>query len=93
MIDEDSAFEDVLELAAASGISVNFSAGDCGDNTYVTQKCTAPRPSSPATDYPSSSSYVTAIGATALFVNNNYRYAFETVWGTVRNIDNTYVSG
>ncbi|WP_133134984.1 S53 family peptidase [Legionella rowbothamii] len=84
----DPALESTLELAAAAGISVNFSSGDCGDNTYPTaSKCNG---SGPLTvNYPSSSAYVTAVGATALFVDANYRYAFETVWGTVRSISGT----
>ncbi|CAM4443140.1 MAG: hypothetical protein LEGION0403_FIIPPAGN_00140 [Legionella sp.] len=87
----DPALESTLELAAAAGISVNFSSGDCGDNTYPTaSKCSGAWPSSPLTvNYPSSSAYVTAVGATALFVDANYRYAFETVWGTVRSISGT----
>ncbi|MCW8398651.1 S53 family peptidase [Legionella sp. PATHC038] len=87
----DPSFEHTLELAAAAGISVNFSSGDCGDNTYITEKkCTPPRPPSPTVDYPSSSAYVTAVGATALFVDTNYRYAFETVWGSVKNDSGSY---
>lgn len=82
----DPALENALISAAASGISVNFSSGDCGDNTYTTTgKCTGTGSSSLAVNYPSSSIYVTAVGATALFVDNKYRYAFETVWGTVKN--------
>lgn len=80
----DPALESLLQLAAASGISVNFSSGDCGDNTYSTaSKCNA---GPLAVNYPSSSAYVTAVGATALFVDNKYRYAFETVWGTVKTV-------
>ena len=82
----DTTLEPVLELAAAAGISVDFSSGDCGDNTYPTSsKCSGYWPSSPTVNYPSSSAYVTAVGATALFVDTNYRYAFETVWGTVKS--------
>ena len=73
-------------MASAAGISVNFSSGDCGDNTYSTKKCSGTWPSPLAVNYPSSSAYVTAVGATALFVDTNYSYAFETVWGTVRNL-------
>ncbi|MDR3441658.1 MAG: S53 family peptidase [Legionella sp.] len=83
----DAALESTLQLAAASGISVNFSSGDCGDNTYTNSgKCNGTWPSAPTVNYPSSSAYVTAVGATALFVDNKYRYAFETVWGTVRSL-------
>lgn len=86
----DVALESSLELAAAAGISVNFSSGDCGDNTYTNDnKCTGNPMSPPTVNYPASSAYVTAIGATALFVDNNYRYAFETVWGTVKTRHST----
>lgn len=80
----DPTLETALGAAAAAGISVNFSSGDCGDNTYPTAKKCTGSASSPKTEYPSSSAYVTAIGATALFVDANYQYAFETVWGTVK---------
>ncbi|CAM2876418.1 serine protease, subtilase family [Legionella steigerwaltii] len=87
----DTSFEQTLQLAATAGISVNFSSGDCGDNTYITEKkCTPPRSPSPTVEYPSSSAYVTAVGATALFVDTNYRYAFETVWGSVKNVNGNY---
>lgn len=87
----DVALESALEVAAAAGVSVNFSSGDCGDNTYTTDgKCNGTWPSSsPKVNYPSSSAYVTAVGATALFVDKNYRYAFETVWGTVKTKNST----
>ncbi len=84
----DNSFESILELAAAAGVSVNFSSGDCGDNTYSTQKkCSGSPLSLPSVDYPSSSAYVTAVGATALFVDTSYRYAFETVWGAVKTVN------
>lgn len=83
----DVALETSIELAAAAGISVNFSSGDCGDNTYTNAgKCNGSSSMPPSVNYPSSSAYVTAVGATALFVDNNYRYAFETVWGTVKSV-------
>lgn len=86
----DVALESSLELAAAAGISVNFSSGDCGDNTYTNDKKCTGNPMSPRTvNYPASSAYVTAVGATSLFVDNNYRYAFETVWGTVKTLHST----
>lgn len=80
----DDALEGLLLAAAAGGVSVNFSSGDCGDNTYITSKKCTGSSADPTTNYPASSPYVTAVGATAMFVDNNYRYAFETVWGTVR---------
>lgn len=87
----DAALESSLQLAAAAGISVNFSSGDCGDNTYTNAgKCDGSWPSLPTVNYPSSSAYVTAVGATALFVDNHYRYAFETVWGTVESVGGVF---
>ncbi len=84
----NSLLESSLQLAAAHGISVNFSSGDCGDNAYDNHKKCQNSSSSPLTvNYPASSAYVTAIGGTSLFVNTNYRYAFETVWGSVKTID------
>lgn len=99
--DRDDLLEQNLALAAAAGISVDFSSGDCGDNTYTTpvdpttgkSKCNAHAQA--AVNYPSSSAYVTAVGATSLFVDSSYHYAFETVWGTVRSVNNvlTYSGG
>lgn len=90
---QDASLEAELALASANGITVNFSSGDCGDNTYITTKCKVPRASTPTVDYPSSSDYVTAVGATALFVDTQYRYAFETVWGSVDYKDSQYNYG
>ncbi|WP_454783237.1 S53 family peptidase [Legionella sp. WA2022007384] len=88
----DTSLEQTLKLAAAAGISVNFSSGDCGDFTYSTQKkCTGTWPSPPKVNYPASSAYATAVGATALFVDKKYRYAFETVWGSVKASKGSYV--
>ncbi|KTD01283.1 S53 family peptidase [Fluoribacter gormanii] len=90
----DTSLEQTLKLAAAAGISVNFSSGDCGDFTYSTQKkCTGIWTSPPKVNYPASSAYATAVGATALFVDVNYRYAFETVWGSVKASQGTYAYG
>ncbi|WP_454785957.1 S53 family peptidase [Legionella sp. WA2024007413] len=88
----DTSLEQTLKLAAAAGLSVNFSSGDCGDFTYSTQKkCTGTWPSPPKVNYPASSAYATAVGATALFVDKKYNYAFETVWGSVKASKGSYV--
>jgi subtilase family serine protease len=89
----DSSLEDNLLLAASSGISVDFSSGDCGDNTYEDNgKCQVSY-DSPIVNYPSSSAYVTAVGASAIFVDNSYNYAFETVWGSIYSDNTTYNFG
>lgn len=89
---QDPGLEATLMLAAVYGISVNFSTGDCGDNTYIKAgRCEAPRPSSPQVNYPSISDFVTAVSATSVFVDANDQYAFETVWGNVTNKNGSYV--
>lgn len=95
--DYDATLELSLQTAAAFGISVNFSSGDCGDNTYVgpvnhhtgSQKCSNPQ-SSQAVNYPGSSAYVTAVGATSIFVDQFYNYAYESVWGSVKHNDEVH---
>jgi subtilase family serine protease len=79
-----------LQIAAASGLSFNFSSGDCGDNTYTSSGwgCAA---QSLSVLLPASSPFVTAIGGTSLFVDNSYTYAFESGWGTYLN--SAFVSG
>ncbi len=74
--------EAILETAATHGISFNFSSMDCGDNTYNSSwPCTA-ESGQPTVDYPASSLYTTAVGGSSLFVDNQWNYAFETVWGS-----------
>lgn len=74
-----------LQLSAAQGLSVNFAAGDCGDQTYNSSwTCTA-MGVQPSVQYPVSSAYVTAVSGTSLFVDNQWNYAFETGWGTLVN--------
>ena len=72
-----------LQIAAASGISFDFSTGDCGDNNYTSLSGGCPKQSTQlSVQYPASSEFVTAVGGTSLFVNNSYAYAFESGWGT-----------
>ena len=75
------AMETALQTAAAFGISFNFSTGDCGDGTYNSSwTCTAGAEAS--VEFPASSAYVTAVGGTSVFVDNNWNYAFESLWGS-----------
>lgn len=67
-------FNDVLMVAAAEGISVNFASGDSGD-WYALEGFTD-------VSYPASSDYATAVGGTSLFLNRNKTMAFQTGWGT-----------
>jgi subtilase family serine protease len=66
--------ERIFMQAAAQGIGLDFSSGDSGDelaNTGVQ-----------SVDYPASSPWVTAVGGTSLFLNDDNSYDFETGWGT-----------
>ncbi len=66
-------FDATLMLAAAEGISVNFSSGDYGD--------WSPMEGYTDVSYPASSPYATAIGGTSLFLNKNKTLGFQTGWG------------
>lgn len=74
-----------LEAVAALGLSINFAAGDCGDQTYNSSWTCTQLSTTPSIQYPVSSPYVTAVSGTSLFVDNNWHYAFETGWGTLVN--------
>ena len=64
----------IVSVAAAFGISVNFSSGDCGD--FVPCGLPAPDVSFPA-DLPSA----TSIGGTSLSLKKNRTIDFQTGWG------------
>jgi subtilase family serine protease len=70
-------FDNVLMMAAATGIGVQFSAGDDGDNFHVTGLVTP--------DYPASSPYVTAVGGTSLAVGYTGAKLFEAGWSTSKS--------
>ncbi len=74
-----------LQTAAAMGLSINFAAGDCGAQTYHSLWPCSKASSGLSIGYPVSSTYVTAVAGTSLFVDNNYNYAFESGWGTFKN--------
>ncbi|MDR3441630.1 MAG: S53 family peptidase [Legionella sp.] len=79
-----------LATAAAKGFSINFSTGDCGDQTYNSDGCSKIA-ASPTVAYPATSGYVTAVGGTSLFVDTNWNYAFETGWGS--QVNGTFDTG
>ena len=66
--------EDTLIQAAIEGIGVYFSSGDNGDESSRFGFAT--------TEWPTSSPWVTAVGGTALGVDQNNQRAIETGWGT-----------
>jgi subtilase family serine protease len=73
-------FQQTLIQAAAEGIGVYFSSGDNGDETTNMGYTTV--------DWPASSPWVTAVGGTALAVDQSNTRVFETGWGTANyNVD------
>lgn len=74
-----------LAFAATQGLSINFAAGDCGDQTYNSSWTCSKLSNTPSVQYPVSSAYVTAVSGTSLFVDSNWSYAFESGWGTLVN--------
>jgi subtilase family serine protease len=71
---ENESYDQILEIAAAKGISFHFSTGDSGDNGLGNPIGAA--------GVPSNSPHATAIGGTSI-VNNIYGSGSETLgWGT-----------
>ena len=70
----------IIELAAASGISVDISSGDSGDYTDALPGIT------PAVSYPASSQYATAVGGTTLALNGSNAIKWQAGWGTNTNL-------
>jgi subtilase family serine protease len=67
----------ILEQAAAEGIDVNFSSGDCGDESVQIPGCAGFK----TVDFPASSPFATGIGGTSLALNSDNTIAFQTGWG------------
>jgi len=70
--------DDMLTMAAGTGISVLFSSGDNGDE-FTTLGFTSP-------DYPASSPWVTAVGGTTLQIGATGQRTGETGWSTDRSL-------
>ncbi len=70
-----TSWDEICELAAFEGISVNFSSGDSGD--FALQEDGTTDVSSPA-----SSPYATAVGGTSAAFNPVDGTVFQTGWGT-----------
>jgi len=69
-----------LQSAASMGVSVDISSGDCGNN-----KGFSSAQNERSVNYPSSSPWVTAVGATALFFDSYGNYSKEVGWGNMLN--------
>jgi subtilase family serine protease len=72
------AFDNVLLMAAGTGIGVQFSAGDNGDE-FTTLGMTV-------ADYPSSSPYTTSVGGTSLQVGKGNARIGELGWSTSKSV-------
>lgn len=67
-------FEQVLKKAAATGLAVNFSTGDGGDEGTGA-------PNAGGQSYPATSAYVTAVGGTSIGIPNGSSAGAEVGWG------------
>jgi subtilase family serine protease len=76
--------DDILQMAAGTGISVLFSSGDGGDD-FTSVGFTTP-------DYPASSPWVSAVGGTTLEIGAAGRRLDEDGWSTGRSFECTSVT-
>ncbi len=65
--------DQVLMLANAAGIAVNFASGDAGNETYDLGYQDV--------NYPASSPYATAVGGVSVALDRNHHIQFQTSWG------------
>jgi subtilase family serine protease len=72
------AFDDILLMAGGTGIGVQFSAGDEGDEFSTLGRTLA--------DYPASSPYATSVGGTSLQINKRNRRIGEVGWSTSKSV-------
>ena len=72
-----NAYDDIFMLAATTGMTVQFSSGDNGDNYDLFGFSSA--------DYPTESPYVTSVGGTSLQVGSNGQRIGELGWATGRS--------
>ena len=80
LLDDSStrqAFDDEFMLADSTGITVNFSTGDDGDNFDVLGVSAA--------DYPASSPFVTSVGGTTMQVGSSGARTGDLGWATGRS--------
>jgi subtilase family serine protease len=78
LIDEDPAEltvqNDLCEMGASLGVSVNFSSADNGDYLLTYGVTTVAMPAA--------APYATGVGGTSMFLNQNYSIMTQTGWGT-----------
>ncbi|MFL6061498.1 MAG: protease pro-enzyme activation domain-containing protein [Marmoricola sp.] len=74
---------DVFIQAAATGISLFFSSGDCADESVDSASCPAGPVATP--DWPASSPWVTAVGGTSMGIGADNNRIFELGWETAKS--------
>jgi subtilase family serine protease len=79
-----AAYNEFYQLAAAQGVTVLAAAGDNGSQNAATYSETLGGPTSyytfPTVNFPASSPWVTGVGGTALYLDADDNYLYETVW-------------
>jgi subtilase family serine protease len=75
-------YDQVLMQAAAEGIEMNFSSGDCGADIPGTPCAANDLTSQPQSDWPSSSKWATSVGGTSLAIGKHGQVEWNTAWGT-----------
>jgi subtilase family serine protease len=83
-----AAYDQVFQMGAAEGIAFDFSSGDCMNNDAYSVSSGLncdPTVSRASVDWPTSSSWVTSVGGTALALNKQGGYSFETAMGDNRS--------
>lgn len=76
-----TAYDDIFMLADSSGITIQFSSGDDGDNFPIIGLSSA--------NYPSESPYVTAVGGTSLQIGSKGQQTGQLGWATGRSFECT----
>jgi subtilase family serine protease len=76
-----TAYDDLFMLADATGMTVQFSSGDSGDN-FVNFGFSS-------SDYPTESPYVTSVGGTSLQIGANGQQTGQLGWSTGRSFECT----
>ncbi len=76
--DQRQSTDDILLMAAATGITVSFSSGDGGDEFTTIGAVAA--------DYPASSPWATAVGGTTLAIGASGQRTGEWGWSTARSV-------
>jgi subtilase family serine protease len=76
-----SVFDQVFEQGTTEGISFDFASGDCGYNDPATACGKSEEASKIRANFPTSSTWVTAVGGTSLAIGRTGNYEWETGWG------------